>query len=182
MVLIETSFREAAIAARATTTASTRVAPLTRTGAAVVLTLRSTKGVEEAARFWLTRTTTAVAADVGGIELLVLVGWYIARLLWHHLGIAHIVATGKGWIRRMVHGPMRWQRTVLDRDSTRLWLLRLVERVCRQLLLQLLLFAFSQLVLLMVEPLKNYGTSISLQLLVLLFVVQVDHLPVEKKR
>lgn len=86
----------------------------------------------------------------------------------------------------MMYSPMRWQRAVLDRDPALvlllLRLLMLIEWICRQVLLQLLLFAFSQLVLLMIEPLKNYGTSVSLQVLVLLFVVQVNHLPIEKKR
>lgn len=178
MVLVETCFREATIATRDPNSTSTRITPLTRTGTSIVLTLRSTKGVEEAASFWLTRTTAAVTAGI--IELLVLVGWYIARLMWQDRRIAHIASTGKSWIRRVMYRPMRWQGTVFNWDSTRL--LRLIERVCRQLLLQLLLFTFSQLVLLVVEPLKNYRTSVSLQLLVLLFVVQVDHLPVKEKR
>lgn len=177
MILVKPSLRKTAIATSGNTTA-TRVTPLTRT-AAIVLALWSTKSVQEATSFRLTRTAS-------GIELLVLVGWYTACIRWHHLRITHVGRPTGGErrrIRRMVHGPVRWQRTVLDRDSARvLLLLRLIEWVCRQVLLQLMLFAFSQLVLLVVEPLKNYGTSVSLQLLVLLFVVQVDHLPIEKKR
>lgn len=108
LILVESCFRKATIATGKPTATGTRIISLTRTGAAaVVLTPRSTKGVEEATRFWLTWTTAAVATGVCRIELLVLVHWYITRLLWHHLRIPHVVTASEGWIRRVMYGPMR---------------------------------------------------------------------------
>lgn len=102
-----------------------------------------------------------------------------------------------------MHGSVRREWTVLDRDAA--GLLRgmlLIERVGRRWLL--VLFSFSQLILLMVESLKNCGgenefecqlltslkrsqyltngTSVALQVLVLLVFVQVNHLSVQHQR
>lgn len=186
VILVESTVR---IATFATRTAAA-IPATTCTAAVMLLAFRSAERVDE---------TTRLVLGTANIELLVLVGWYAACFRGYHLGIAD-VAPREGRIRSMMHGSMRRQRAVLDRDTTRLLLLLLLlvlllveQRGCLLLLLlmllvllqvviQLILFGFSQLILLVVESLKNYGTRISLQMLVLLLVVQVDHLPVKHER